>query len=344
MSNLDKNILFDELKSIIDAAKQEAALSVNAILTATYWQVGNRISKDILNQSRANYGEETIKKLSIQLTQHYGKGWSAKQLLHCLRFAETFADYQTVSALWRQLSWTHFKTIMYVNDPLARDFYLQLCRTEKWSTRTLKQKIDGLLFERTAISRKPAELAKQELQALEQANELSLDLVFKSHYVLDFLNLRDTYSENDLEQAILNNIEEFLMELGDGFSFVSRQKRMTIDQDDFYLDLLFYHRKLQRLIAIELKLGKFKPAYKGQMELYLRWLEKHEKQPHENSPIGLMLCAKGNQEQIQLLQLDKENIKVAEYITQTIPTELLQQKLTQFVAKAQQQIQANEAD
>lgn len=342
MSEIKEFELFKDLKSIIDTGRQEVAVSVNAVLTATYWQIGNRISKEVLNEKRANYGEEILKNLSHRLTQEYGKGWSTKQLLHCLRFAETFSDYNIVSALWRQLSWTHFKIIMYQKESLARDFYLQLCITEKWSTRRLKEKIDGLLFERTAISKKPELLAKQEINALKNNNVISSDLVFKNHYVLDFLNLKNTYSEYDLEQAILNNIEQFLLELGDGFSFVSRQKRMTIDQDDFYLDLLFYHRKLNRLIAVELKLGKFKPAYKGQMELYLRWLEKHEQETHENKPIGLILCAEGNQEQIQLLQLEKENIKVAEYITKKLPPELLQQKLQQFMNTAQKLQDSND--
>lgn len=339
MSELSNSVLlFKELKSIIDTARQDAAVTVNSILTTTYWHVGDRINKEILGDQRASYGEETIKNLSAKLTTEYGKGWSAKQLLHCLRFAETFPDFQIISAMRRQLSWTHFKIIMYIKEPLARDFYLQLCKNEKWSTRTLKAKIDGLLFERTAISKKPELLANQELKNLKEDNILSPDLVFKNHYVLDFLGLKDTYSENDLEQAILNNLEQFLLELGDGFTFVSRQKRMTIDVDDFYLDLLFYHRKLQRLIAIELKLGKFKPAYKGQMELYLRWLEKYEQQPNENTPIGLILCAEGNQEQIQLLQLEKDNIKVAEYITKKLPQQLLKQKLQQFLSSAQNRL------
>lgn len=343
MSEIKEGELFNDLKSIINASKHEVAVSVNAILTATYWQIGNRISTEVLNQKRASYGEEILKNLSHQLTSEFGKGWSTKQLLHCLRFAETFTDYKIVSAVQRQLSWTHLKTIIYIKEPLAREFYLQMCRTEKWSTRTLKQKIDSMLYERTAISKKPEELAEKEIKSLADQETISLDLVFKNHYVLDFLNLKNTYSEYDLEQAILNNIEQFLLELGDGFSFVSRQKRMTIDQDDFYLDLLFYHRKLNRLIAIELKLGKFKPAYKGQMELYLRWLEKYEQEPHENKPIGLILCAEGNQEQIQLLQLEKENIKVAEYITKKLPPALLQQKLQQFMTTAQK-LQDNNDD
>ena len=183
-----------------------------------------------------------------------------------------------------------------------------------------------MLYERTAISRKPDELAKIELKNLEENNELTPDLVFRNPYILDFLDLKDTFLEHDLEQAILRQIELFLLELGRGFAFLERQKRMIIDGNDYKLDLLFYHRKLKRLVAIDLKIGKFEAAYKGQMELYLRWLEKHETEPNEESPIGLLLCAEGNHEQIELLQLDKQNIRVAEYITKELPETLLRQK------------------
>ena len=191
-----------------------------------------------------------------------------------------------------------------------------------------------MLFERTAISKKPAELARKEIDSIKAEDKVSPDLVFRDHYVLDFLNLKDTFSETDLETAIIRDLENFILELGIGFTFVARQKRMTIDHIDHYLDLLFYHRKLKRLIAIELKIGKFKAGYKGQMELYLRWLEKHEMERDEELPIGLILCAEGNQEQVELLQLNKANIKVAEYISQQLPKELLERKLHQFAENA----------
>ena len=232
--------------------------------------------------------------------------------------------------------------IMYRSTELERAFYAEMCRLEKWSVRTLRSKIDSMLFERTAISKKPEELAKQELAQLKEEDQLSPDLVFRDHYVLDFLGLKDTYSEKDLEAAILSELEKFILELGVGFTFAARQKRMVIDNSDFYLDLLFYHRKLRRLVAIELKIGEFKAAYKGQMELYLRWLEKYETEPSEEQPIGLILCAQGNAEQIELLQLDKANIKVAEYITQYLPKELLAKKLHDFAQSAKQQLEHRE--
>ena len=226
-----------------------------------------------------------------------------------------------------------------MKDELQRVFYAQMCRIEKWSVRTLRKKIDSMLFERTAISKKPEELAKLELRELQDNDNLSPDLVFRNPYVLDFLNLKDTFQEKDLEKAILNEIEKFILELGKGFTFVERQKRMIIDGEDFYLDLLFYHRKLKRLIALDLKIGKFKAEYKGKMELYLHWLEKNETESDEERPIGLILCAQGNSGQVELLQLDKTNIRVAEYITEYLPKKLLQEKLHLFYKRSKRMIE-----
>jgi len=336
--------LFSDIISLIENAKQNIAQTINISLSATYWNIGKRINDEILQNKRAEYGKQIIQNLSEKLTETYGKGWSLKQLQHCLHFVETFPDLQIVSTLWRQLNWSHIKLIMYLKTDLERDFYSQMCRIENWSVRTLQDKINSMLFDRTAISKKPEELAKLELQKLKDEDKFSLDLVFKNHYVLDFLNLKDTYQEKDLETAILKEIENFIIELGVGFTFVARQKRMTIDNKDHKLDLLFYHRKLKRLVAIELKIGKFEAAYKGQMELYLRWLEKYETEPDEEQPIGLILCAEGNTEQIELLQLDKANIKVAEYITKYLPKKLLAEKLHVFTKTAKLLIENREND
>lgn len=225
------------------------------------------------------------------------------------------------------MSWTHFIALIPLKNPLQRDFYAQMCQIEGWNVQTLRQKIDGMLFERTAISKKPDELIKLELEKLRETNQLTPDLVFKDPYFLDFVGLKDTYSEESLENAILREIEQFILELGSGFAFVERQKRMIIDGEDYHLDLLFFHRKLRRLVAIDLKLGKFKASYKGQMELYLRWLEKNDMQKGEEPPLGLLLCAEGNHEQIELLQLEQSGIRVAEYLTELPDPELLKQKL-----------------
>ncbi|MDO9096590.1 MAG: PDDEXK nuclease domain-containing protein [Candidatus Methanoperedens sp.] len=336
--------LYSDIKKLIEETRYGVAQTINAGITAMYWNIGKKINDDILRNKRAEYGKQIIELLSKQLTEEYGAGWSTKQIRHCLRFVETFPDFKNVSSVWRQLSWTHFKTIIYINNELQREFYTQMCCVEMWSVRELRKKIDSMLFERTAISKKPDDLARLELKKLGDGGELSPDLVFKNPYVLDFLNLKDTYQEKDLEMAILKEIELFILELGRSFTFVERQKRMIIDNDDFYLDLLFYHRKLKRLIAIELKLGKFKASYKGQMELYLNWLEKHEMEDGEESPIGLILCAESGKEQIELLQLEKSNIKVAEYITKILPKELLKKKLHKFYLESKNLIESRFED
>ncbi len=251
-----------------------------------------------------------------------------------LRFAEAFSDERIVSALRRQLTWTHFKTLAYVEDDLKREFYAEMCRIERWNTRTLSDKIGSMLFERTALSKRPDKLARTKIQKLREQDELSADLVFRDPYVLDFLGLKDTYAEKDLEAAIIREIESFILELGVGFTFVARQKRIVIDGEDYYLDLLFYHRKLRRLIALDLKIGKFTAADKGQMELYLKWLAKHEREPHEAEPLGIILCAGTRKEHIELLEPAESGIHVASYLTELLSKKQLKRKLRESVRLA----------
>ena len=327
----DKN-LFQEVTTLVEQSRQKVAATVNSAIPNLYWQIGKRINEEVLENERAEYGKQIVVTLSRQLIDQYGRSFEYKNLRRMMQFAQTFDDHKIVVTLSRQLSWNHFTTLIPIKDDLQREFYAQMCRAEHWSVRTLRQKIDDMLFERTAISKKPKELIKQELKLLGDDNQLSPDLVFKDPYFLDFAGLKNTYSEKSLEDAILRELESFMLELGTGFTFIERQKRMIIDGEDFALDMLFYHRKLRRLVAIELKIGKFKAAYKGQMELYLRWLEKNEKQPGEENPIGLILCAEGNHEQIELLQLQEFGIKVAEYLTELPDKKLLEKKLHQAIA------------
>ncbi len=328
-----------EICQLIDESRQFVAQNINSALSMLYWKIGKRINNEILNNQRAEYGKQIVASLVRQLTDEYGKSYSEKNIRRMMQFAECFPDEQIVAPLMRQLTWTHFTLLLPLKQPLQREFYAEMCRIEKWSVRTLRQKIDSMLFERTAISQKPDELIKNELENLRTDDKLTPDLVFRNPYLLDFLNLNQTYFEKDLETAIVLQLEQFILELGVGFTFVERQKRMIIDGEDFKLDLLFYHRKLRRLVAIDLKIGQFKAAYKGQMELYLRYLEKYETEPNEDSPLGLILCSEGSKEQIELLQLDKTGIRVAEYLT-TLPTkELLEQKLRKSVEIAKLQIE-----
>jgi len=328
--------LVSDLTRLIAEARTRAAVAVNAEITALYWHIGRRIRIDVLKEERADYGKQILLSLSEKLTQKFGRGWSDKQLRHCLRFAETFEDESIVYALRRELSWTHIRTIIYIEDPLKRSFYMELCRLEKWSTRQLTERLNSMLYERTALSKKPEETIAYDLEKIHADQQLTPEFVLKDPYLLDFLNLNDRYIEKDLEDAILRELEQFLLELGAGFTFVARQRRIQIDDDDFYIDLLFYNRKLKRLVAIDLKMGSFKAEYKGQMELYLRWLAKHEQQEGEALPLGIILCAGKKQEQIELLELGDSGIHVAEYLTALPDKGLLEQKLHQAIIIARQ--------
>lgn len=337
--SIDNKNLIIEIRTLIELSRKQVAATVNSAITLLYWQIGKRINEEILLHSRADYGKQIVQSLSAQLVTEYGKGWGEKHLRHCLRIAETFEDKEILYALSRELSWTHLRSIIYIDDPLKRSFYLEMCRLERWSTRVLQERINSMLYERTAISKKPELTIQNELELLKNSQLISPDLVFKDPYFLEFLGLNDAYSEKDLENAILIELQKFIIELGSDFAFLARQKRISIDNEDYYLDLLFYHRRLQCLIAIELKLGKFEAAHKGQMELYLRWLEKNEMIDGEKPPIGLILCATKNHEHIELLQLESSNIKVAEYLTKLPDMKLLEQKLNEAIEIAKQKHQ-----
>jgi predicted nuclease of restriction endonuclease-like (RecB) superfamily len=337
-------ILFSEIRQLIESAKQRAAVAINAEITLLYWQVGDRIQTEILQRQRAEYGKQIIATLSQQLTQTYGKGWSDRQLRYCVLIAEVFPDREILHTLSAKLSWSHLKLIIGIDDPLKRDFYIEITQLENWSVRQLQERINSMLFERTAISRKPEETIRHDLEQLRENKQISPDLLLKDPYILDFLDISDRYLEKDLEDAILRDIEKFLLELGAGFTFIARQKRIQIDNDDFYIDLLFYNRKLKRLVAIDLKLGNFRHEYKSQMELYLRWLAKYDQESDEQSPLGIILCAGKKQEQIELLELDKSGIHVAEYLTVLPPKDLLQAKLQEAIASARRRLSSSAED
>lgn len=328
------NRLLVDVRHLIDAARQQVASVINAELTRLYWQIGRRINSELLQGQRAEYGKQVIAELARTLTTDFGKGWSERQLRYCLRVAEIFPEAQILHTVCSQLSWSHLRLIIQLDDPLKRDFYLQICQLESWSVRQLQDRINSLLYERTAISKKPEDTIRQDLDLLRDHGQLSPDLTFRDPYVLDFLGLSDSYSEKDLESAILAELQRFIIELGSDFAFMARQKRITIDHRDYYIDLLFYHRRLRRLVAIDLKIGEFEAAFKGQMELYLRYLEKHEQIESEATPIGLILCTGKNQEHVELLQLSKSNIHVADYLTLLPPRETLQAKLHQSIELA----------
>lgn len=336
MKELVKNneLLLTDLCHIINEAKQSVAVAANSALTMMYWHIGNTIETYILEDQRAEYGKQIVSTVSTQLTEIYGKDFSVRNIHRMIQFSQSFPDEQIVSALSTLLPWSHFMEVLPIKDSLAREFYVTMASSEHWGIRRLRKEINGMLYERTLISRKPDNVIRKELAILRDNDRITPDLVFKSPYFLNFTGLKGYYKEQDLEDMLINGIQQFLIELGNGFTFVERQKRIIIGGEDFYLDLLFYHRKLHRLIAVDLKRTRFKAEYKGQMELYLRYLDKYEREEGEESPLGLLLCTEGGDEQIELLQLEKSGIKVAKYCTELPPKNLLQQQLRKEIETA----------
>jgi predicted nuclease of restriction endonuclease-like (RecB) superfamily len=334
--------LLADIRTLIDAARQRAAVAVNTELTLLYWHIGRRIRTETLQGQRAEYGKQVVKTLSAASTQEYGKGWSEQQLWFCLQVAERFPNESILYTLCRELSWSHLRLLLPIDDPLKRDFYIEIARLERWSVRQLQERMRSMLYERTAISKRPEETVRHDLQTLRDEGRLSPDLAFRDPYVLDFLGLADTYSEQDLESAILAELQRFIGELGSDFAFLARQKRITIDRRDYWIDLLFFHRRLRALVAIDLKVGEFEAAYKGQMELYLRYLEKFEQLEDETAPIGLILCTGKNEEHVELMRLNESNIRVADYLTILPPRETLRARLHQAIEIARHRLKSSD--
>jgi predicted nuclease of restriction endonuclease-like (RecB) superfamily len=336
VSKVDEARLLADLRDLINSARQRVATVANVTHSLLNWYVGRRLLRENLHEGRAAYGKRILATVSQELTAEYGDGFALRSLYRFIQFTQVFPDEGIVSALSTQLSWSHFMELLPIKDPLARDFYAEMCRIERWDVRTFRKKIGGMLFERTALSKSSKAVIFSEIANLRDGR-ITPDTVFRDPYFLDFLGLKGVYSERDLENAILREIEGVLLELGTGFAFVARQKRMSVGKDDFHLDLLFYHRHLRRLIAVELKLESFQPAHIGQMEFYLRWLDKHERAQGEESPIGLILCASADAEQVELLQLDAKSIRISEYLTELPPMKLLQSRLHQAIEHAKEQ-------
>lgn len=333
--NNNQKLLLSEIRSIIEDTKRKVATHINATITLLYWQIGDHINKQLKQDRKTAYGKEILLSLSKELTSIYGKGYAYSALTRMSKVADIF-DKKIIATLSQQLSWSHFIELAMIDDAVKRKFYLELCNLDKWSVRQLREKIDKMVFERSLIAKKPENIIKKELSKVKKSQELSSDLVFRDSYVLDFLGLKNEHSEKELEKAIIANLQKFILEMGDGFAFLEQQKRISVDGIDYYIDLLFYHRKLKRLVAIDLKLGKFKPEYKGQMELYLRFLQKYDKQKDENDPIGLLLCSEGNTEHVELLMLDSSDIKVAQYLLKFPSKEWFIKKLEKAIKLAKE--------
>ena len=326
--------LHDEIKQLVEAARTRAAAQVNQALVLTYWQIGKLIKTQLLETDRAQYGAGVLQQLATRLSSDFGQGFSYSSLTRMAKFYVFLPTSEIVATLSQQLSWSHFVELIKHDEPVKRDFYINLCVNGRWSVRTLRERTDGMLFERTAIAKQPADVVSNALTAKDGSNTVTPQLFLKDPYLLDFLELQQNFSEKDLENAILADLERFILELGSDFAFMNRQKRIQVGGNDYYIDLLFYNRKLKRLVLIELKLGDYKPEYKGQVELYLKWLAKYEQQPDELSPIAIILCGGKDAELVELMDLEPDGIHIAEYWLKLPPKTVLQAKLHKAMEQA----------
>ena len=333
--------LYINIKELIEQSKKQVIVQANSVLTMTYWNIGKIIKENIVTEKRAEYGKEKIKILSNELSVEYGSGFSISNLTRMIKFYEYFLDSKIVATLSQQFTWSHFIELIKIDDKIKREFYVAMCKNENWVVRSLRERVSSMLYERSAISKKPEETIKKEINLLSKEQRMSVDMFIKSPYLLDFLGLKDTYLEKDIENAILVEMEKFILEFGNDFAFMARQKRIQIGGNDYYIDLLFYHRKLRRLVLIELKLGEFKPEYKGQVELYLKWLSKYEKQEYEEEPIAIILCSGKDNDVIELMELEKNNIHVSEYWLKLPSKEVLKEKMHRAIEYAKARIDEN---
>lgn len=331
--------IYEEINALIQEKKIGVKKAVNDAMISLYWRIGKRLAEEITGDHKPEYGKKVVNEISKRLANEYGTGFDKSSISRMIKFYQEFPEYEKVATLSQQLTWSHFVEILPIEDELKRDFYAAMCMNENWSVRTLRERKKSMLYERTAISRKPEETIKVEIDELRAERKMSLDMFYRDPYMLDFLGLKDTYSEKDIENAILAELEKFILEMGSDFAFLARQKHFVLDGKDYYMDLLFYHRSLRRLVLVELKLGEFEPQDKGQVELYLRWLEKYERAEGEESPVALILCAEKSQETIELMELNNGSIHVGQYLTKMPPKEVLEQKLALAIANAKEQLE-----
>ncbi len=317
-----EDALFGDVSTLIDSARRRAAAAVNSELVMLYWSVGTRVREDVLDFERGGYGEAVLKNLAARLTVAYGRGFGWRNLFNMVRMAAIYPDRRILQTLSAILTWSHFVQLTNLDDAERRDFYATFAAHERWSVRTLRGKIDDKLYERTLAAGTTVNQLQTEIEALRESGTMTPTLAFRDPYLLDFLGLPAEHTEAELERAILDEMQRFLLELGAGFAFVARQKRIVVDGEDYYLDLLFYHVKLRCYFAVELKTRKLQPGDKGQMELYCAWLDRHERDPSDNPTLGLVLCAAKGAEQVELLGLGEGAIRAAQYLTAGVREEM----------------------
>lgn len=332
--------LIQDLERIIASREDHSESSV----TGLYWQIGNQLVLAALSPRRAEYGALIVAEAGRQLESRHGPGFARKSLLQMIRFARAFPDERRVAALREQLSWSHLRHLINIPDSLKRDYYTEMCRIEGWSTRLLAGRLANMLYERTLLAKMPEHLIRQSLLMLREKDAVTPSMVFQDPYVFDFLNLQGTFSERDLESAIPHQLGRFLLELGGGFAFVERQKHITLEGHDYYIDLLLYHCRMRRYIAVELKVGDFKPADSAQIELYLRWLNRYRQQMSDATPLGIILCAGKHRAMVEYLNLNARGIHVAEYSTQPIARKRLEERLRHEIQAARGELTGGSAE
>ena len=326
-TQVDEAQLFKHVVEIIERRKSRASDYANQEATMMFWEVGRFINSVILDYKRATYGKKILSELATKLVERYGRNFAERNIYRMMQFAENFSEPEILSELATKLSWSHFIELLPLKTDEARLYYAHDAAQRGYGTKELRRQISRKAYERR-------EIANSELSE----NSTVPFNIFKDPYLLDLFGLKDNYLEADLEKVILAEIEEFILEFGHGFSFVERQKRMILDGEDIVLDLLFYHRVLKRLIAIELKLGSFKAEHFGQMALYLKWLDRYERQEGEEAPIGIILCATANREKVELLEMDRAGIAVASYWTHLPPKAEFERKIREIMDQAHERL------
>jgi predicted nuclease of restriction endonuclease-like (RecB) superfamily len=321
--------LLDDVSALIEQSRSAIYASARSATVLLFWNIGRRVSQDVLADKRAGYGKQIVSRLATQLAAHYGRSFEVRNLRRMVQFFEQFSDFEIVSRLATQLSWAHFVEVLPLKSQDAKCYYLEEAARTQLGRDSFREMIARKSFERK-------EIANTQITG---AQQIPLD-TFKDPYLFDILGLKDEYLEADLEEAILRELEKFILEFGKGFTFADRQKRMIIDGNDFRLDLLFYNRLLKRLVAVELKQGEFQAEFSGQMKLYLKWLNRYERLDGEKEPIGLILCAGGNhREQVELLEMDRDGIMVAEYWTTLPPKADFEKKIFTILAETRERLQ-----
>ena len=325
---VNESKLFEYVTAIIETRKNRASATANHETTMMFWDVGRLISAVVLDHKRATYGKKILSELATKLTAKYGRNFAERNIYRMIQFSQQFTNFEILSTLSTKLSWSHFIELLPLKTYEAQLYYATDVSYYGYGVRELRRQISRKAYERREIAN--ANITDENLMPFN---------IFKDPYLLDMYGLKDNHLEADLENAILADIESFILEFGQGFTFAGRKKRMIIDGEDIILDLLFYNRLLRRLVAVELKLGRFKAQDMGQMLLYLKWLDRHERLPHEESPIGIILCATANREKIELLEMDKAGIAVAEYWTHLPPKAEFATKIREIMEEAKERLE-----